>query len=153
MLKFDNKVVVITGSAQGIGFEYAKFFASRGAKLVLNDFGKRNGEYLADIACREIKNKFGVQAVPNYDSVEFGEKVIETAVQAFGRVDVLINNAGILRDKSFSKMTVRDYEMVMKVHVDGSFRCSLAAWKIFKKQKYGRIINTSSGSGINGNFG
>lgn len=153
MLRFDNRVVVITGSGRGIGLEYAKFFASRGAKLVLNDLAQENGSYLIDRVAMELANQFKTEVHPNHDSVEFGEKIIEDAVKRFGRVDVLINNAGILRDKSFIKMTNEDWDLILKIHMTGSFRCTHAAWKIFRDQKYGRIINTSSSAGLNGNFG
>lgn len=104
-LRWDNKVVVVTGAGNGLGKEYALFFASRGAKVVVNDLGgsfdgKGNGSAAAQVVCDEIKKAGGV-AVPNFDSVEFGDKIIKTAMDNFGRVDVIINNAGILRDISF----------------------------------------------------
>ena len=89
----------------------------------------------------------------NYDSVENGEKIIETAVKTFGRVDVLINNAGILRDVSFKNMKDDDWDLIFKVHVKGAYKCARAAWPHFRKQKYGRIINTTSAAGLFGNFG
>ena len=112
-MRFDGKVVVITGSGGGIGKEYALFFASRGAKVVVNDLGtshsgEGNNSKAADLVVAEIK-KNGGEAVANYDSVEFGEKIIKTAVDTFGKVDVLINNAGILRDISFQKMKDVDW--------------------------------------------
>ncbi len=89
----------------------------------------------------------------NYDSVENGEKIIETAIQSFGRIDVLINNAGILRDISFKNMKDEDWDLIFKVHVKGAYKCARAAWPHFRKQKYGRVINTSSAAGLFGNFG
>lgn len=89
----------------------------------------------------------------NYDSVEFGEKIIKTAMDNFGRVDILINNAGILRDISFQKMKKEDWDIIMKVHLNGTFSCSRAAWNIMREQGYGRIINTASAAGLFGSFG
>ena len=95
----------------------------------------------------------GGKAVANYDSVENGDKIIETAIRAFGRVDVLLNNAGILRDVSFKNMKDEDWDLIMKVHVQGAYKCARAAWPHFRKQKYGRVINTASAAGLFGNFG
>lgn len=95
----------------------------------------------------------GGKAVANYDSVEFGDKIVETAIKAFGRIDIVINNAGILRDKSFSRMSDADWDLVQTVHVRGSYKVAKAAWDYMTKQGYGRIINTSSAAGIYGNFG
>lgn len=106
----------------------------------------------ADKVVAEIKASGG-KAVANYDSVEEGEKLVETAINAFGKLDILVNNAGILRDKSFSKMSDADWDLVYRVHLRGSFKVAKAAWPIFLKQKYGRIINTSSAVGLYGNFG
>ena len=97
--------------------------------------------------------KAGGKAVANYDSVENGEKIVETAMKAFGRVDVLINNAGILRDISFKNLKDQDWDLIMKVHVKGSYKCARACWPIFRKQKYGRVINTASAAGLFGSFG
>lgn len=100
----------------------------------------------------EIKAAGG-KAVANYDSVEDGEKIIDTAIKAFGRIDVLINNAGILRDISFKNMKDDDWDLIMKVHVRGAYKCARAAWPHFRKQKYGRVINTASAAGLFGSFG
>lgn len=100
----------------------------------------------------EIK-KAGGQAVANYDSVENGDKIIETAIKNYGRIDVLINNAGILRDVSFKNMSDQDWDLIMKVHVRGAYKCARAAWPYFRKQKYGRVINTASAAGLFGSFG
>jgi NAD(P)-dependent dehydrogenase (short-subunit alcohol dehydrogenase family) len=106
----------------------------------------------ADVVVEEIKAAGG-KAVANYDSVEDGEKIIDTAIKAFGRIDVLINNAGILRDISFKNMKDDDWDLIMKVHVRGAYKCARAAWPHFRKQKYGRVINTASAAGLFGSFG
>lgn len=156
-LRFDNRVVVVTGAGSGLGRAYALEFAKRGAKVVVNDLGvTRTGEgnstNAADKIVAEIK-KQGGEAVANYDSVEYGERIIETAIKNYGKVDIVINNAGILRDISLLKMTEKDWDIIMKVHLKGSFSVTKAAWKYMRENKYGRIINTSSSSGIYGNFG
>lgn len=106
----------------------------------------------ADVVVNEIKAAGG-KAVANYDSVEEGEKIIDTAIKSFGRIDILINNAGILRDVSFKNITDNDWNLIMKVHVNGAYKCARAAWPHFRKQKYGRVINTASAAGLFGNFG
>ncbi|KAK8079813.1 peroxisomal hydratase-dehydrogenase-epimerase [Apiospora hydei] len=156
-LRFDDQVVVVTGAGGGLGKAYATFFGSRGAKVVVNDLGgsfkgEGNSTKAADVVVDEIK-KAGGQAVANYDSVENGDKIIETAIQNFGRIDVLINNAGILRDVSFKNMSDQDWDLIMKVHVKGAYKCARAAWPYFRKQKYGRVINTASAAGLFGSFG
>eukprot|EP01089_Gocevia_fonbrunei_P001277 TRINITY_DN11189_c0_g1_i1.p1 TRINITY_DN11189_c0_g1~~TRINITY_DN11189_c0_g1_i1.p1 ORF type:complete len:304 (+),score=94.33 TRINITY_DN11189_c0_g1_i1:81-992(+) len=156
-LRFDNKVVVITGAGGGLGKAYALEFAKRGAKVVVNDLGtgmKGEGQSAkaADIVVEEIK-KAGGQAVANYDSVTDGDKIIDTAVKAFGGVDILINNAGILRDVSFHKIADKDWDSIYEVHVRGAYKITKAAWNIMREQNYGRIIMTSSAAGIYGNFG
>ena len=156
-LRFDGKVVIVTGAGGGLGREYALEFASRGASVVVNDLGGNHtglgySTKAADVVVEEIKAKGG-KAVANYDSVEFGEKIVKTAVDAFGKVDVLINNAGILRDVSFLKMKDEDWDLIMKVHMKGAYSCTKAVWNIMREQGYGRIINTSSGSGLYGSFG
>ncbi|KAI0022757.1 hypothetical protein F4780DRAFT_732899 [Xylariomycetidae sp. FL0641] len=156
-LRYDDQVVVVTGAGGGLGKSYATFFGSRGAKVVVNDLGgsfkgEGNSTKAADVVVNEIKSAGG-QAVANYDSVENGDKIIETAIKAFGRIDVLINNAGILRDVSFKNMKDEDWDLIMKVHVRGAYKCSRAAWPHFRKQKYGRVINTASAAGLFGNFG
>jgi NAD(P)-dependent dehydrogenase (short-subunit alcohol dehydrogenase family) len=149
--------VIITGAGNGLGKEYALFFALRGAKVVVNDLGgdisgTSQGSRAADKVVDEIV-KAGGQAVANYDSVEFGEKIVETAMKAYGRVDVVINNAGVLRDVSMVKMTDQDWDIIMKVHLKGTFSVTKAAWNVMRKQGYGRILNTSSSAGLYGAFG
>jgi 3-hydroxyacyl-CoA dehydrogenase/3a,7a,12a-trihydroxy-5b-cholest-24-enoyl-CoA hydratase len=156
-LRFDGKVVVVTGAGNGLGRSHALAFAARGAKVVVNDLGgghngEGKGSAAADNVVLEIKAAGG-EAVANYDSVEDGEAIIKTAMEAFGRIDVLINNAGILRDVSFAKMTDADWDLVYRVHVRGAYKTTQAAWPIMREQKFGRIIFTASAAGIYGNFG
>lgn len=158
-LRFDNRVAIVTGAGNGLGRAYAHLLASRGAKVVVNDLGgsvsgteQKDAARPADVVVAEIK-KMGGQAVANYDSVEFGEKIVKTAVDAFGTVDIVVNNAGILRDASFMKMTELDWDLIMKVHLKGAFSVTRAAWNIMREKGYGRIINTGSSSGIYGSFG
>ncbi|KAL6238517.1 hypothetical protein BDW75DRAFT_201484 [Aspergillus navahoensis] len=156
-LRFDNQTVVVTGAGGGLGKAYALFFASRGANVVVNDLGSSHqGEgksnKAADVVVNEIRSAGG-KAVANYDSVENGDAIIDTAIKSFGRVDVLINNAGILRDVSFKNMKDQDWDLINKVHTYGAYKCARAAWPHFRKQKYGRIINTASAAGLFGNFG
>ncbi|ODV88434.1 hypothetical protein CANCADRAFT_33032 [Tortispora caseinolytica NRRL Y-17796] len=156
-LRYDDKVVVVTGAGAGLGKAYALFYGSRGAKVVVNDLGGSfNGEgadtRAAATVVEEIKKAGGI-AVADYNSVEFGDKIIETAVNAFGTVHVLINNAGILRDVSLKNMTDKDWDLVYTVHLLGAYKTCRAAWPYFRKQKFGRIINTSSSSGLYGSFG
>ncbi|KAI1435647.1 hypothetical protein GGR50DRAFT_655156 [Xylaria sp. CBS 124048] len=156
-LRYDGKVVVVTGAGGGLGKEYATFFASRGAKVVVNDLGasfkgEGNSTKAADVVVNEIKAAGG-EAVANYDSVEHGDRIIDTAIKAYGRIDILINNAGILRDVSLKNMKDADWDLIMTVHIKGAYKCARAAWPYFRKQKYGRVINTASAAGLFGNFG
>lgn len=158
-MRFDNKVAIVTGAGNGLGRVYAHYLAARGAKVVVNDLGgsvsgvaQAEQKRPADVVVEEIK-KAGGQAVANYDSVEFGDKIVKTAVDAFGTVDIVINNAGILRDISFMKMTELDWDLIMKVHLKGAYSVTRAAWNIMREKGYGRIINTGSSAGIFGSFG
>ncbi len=156
-LRFDDKVVVITGAGAGLGRSHALGFARRGAKVVVNDLGggshgEGKGRAAADLVVAEIE-AFGGEAVANYDSVEQGESIIQTALDNFDRVDVLVNNAGILRDSSFAKMTDEDWDLIYRVHALGTYKVTKAAWPIMLEQGYGRIVNTASAAGIYGNFG
>nr|XP_025716567.1 peroxisomal multifunctional enzyme type 2 isoform X2 [Callorhinus ursinus] len=142
----------------GLGRAYALAFAERGASVVVNDLGgdikglSKGSLAAADKVVEEIRSKGG-KAVANYDSVEAGEKVVRTALEAFGRIDVVVNNAGILRDNSFGRISDDDWDIIHRVHLRGSFQVTRAAWDHMKKQKFGRIVMTASASGIYGNFG
>ena len=158
-VRFDGKVAIVTGAGNGLGRQYALLLASRGAKVVVNDLGgsvkgedQSQAKHAADAVVDEIKAAGGM-AVANKDSVEFGDKIVKTAVDAFGTVDIVINNAGILRDISFQKMKEIDWDLIMKVHLKGSFSVTRAAWNIMREKNYGRIVNTGSSAGIFGSFG
>ncbi len=156
-LRYDNKVVIVTGAGNGLGKQHALLFGARGAKVVVNDLGGNihgggKSSAAADQVVAEIK-AMGGEAVANYDSVEDGAKIVQTALDAFGTIDIVINNAGILRDTSFQKMTVEDWDLIQRVHLKGSFAVSHAAWPIMRDKGYGRIVMTTSAAGIYGNFG
>ncbi|KAI1724611.1 short chain dehydrogenase domain-containing protein [Ditylenchus destructor] len=156
-LFFEGRVALVTGAGGGLGRTYALEFAKRGAKVVVNDLGgDRHGTSastsMADKVVQEIRSAGG-QAVPNYDSVEFGDRIVKTAIENFGKIDIVVNNAGILRDVSFAKMTELDWDLIMKVHLKGAYSVTKAAWPYMREQKYGSVIVTSSNSGIYGSFG
>lgn len=159
-ITFDGRVAIVTGAGGGLGRTYALELARRGARVVVNDLGGAvdgtgASSSAADQVVAEI-TEAGGEAVANYDSVsteEGGSAVVETAVEAFGTVDIVVNNAGILRDKSFAKMTSAEAEAVLGVHLMGSFYVSSPAFKIMKEKGYGRFVFASSGSGLFGNFG
>jgi len=156
-LTYDGKVAIVTGAGNGLGKTYALLLASRGAKVVVNDLGGGHdgagaSSKAADLVVEEIK-KAGGEATANYDSVVDGDKIVKTAMDAYGRVDIIINNAGILRDTSFAKMTDKDWDLINQVHVQGVYKVTKAAWEIMRKQKYGRIVNVASAAGLYGNFG
>jgi NAD(P)-dependent dehydrogenase (short-subunit alcohol dehydrogenase family) len=159
-IDFTGKVAIVTGAGAGLGKCHALALAKRGAKVVINDLGgSRDGQggshTAAQQVCDEIK-ALGGEAVPNFDSVATaagGENIIKTAVDAFGKVDILINNAGILRDKTFGKMDEESWDRVNAVHLRGAFCVSKPAFNIMKEQGYGRIVMTTSGAGLFGNFG
>lgn len=156
-LRFDGRVVIVTGAGAGLGRQHALTFAARGAKVVVNDLGggahgDGKSSSAADKVVEEIR-ALGGEAVANYDSVENGEAIVKTALDAFGTVDIVINNAGILRDVSFQKMTDQDWDLIMRVHLNGTKSVSQAAWPIMRDKGYGRIIMTTSAAGIYGNFG
>ncbi|XP_046404303.1 peroxisomal multifunctional enzyme type 2 [Ischnura elegans] len=156
-LRFDGRVAVVTGSGAGLGRAYALLLADRGCSVVVNDLGgARDGQgkshVAADAVVNEIRAKGG-KAVSDYHSVEEGDKIIQTALDNFGRIDIVINNAGILRDRSFARISNSDWDAIQAVHLKGSFVTTQAAWPHFRKQKFGRVIMTSSASGLYGNFG
>jgi NAD(P)-dependent dehydrogenase (short-subunit alcohol dehydrogenase family)/acyl dehydratase/putative sterol carrier protein len=160
-IRFDDRVAVVTGAGAGLGRSYALELARRGAKVVVNDLGgARDGsgkgsKAPADVVVEEIK-AMGGQAVANYDSVatpEGGEAIVRAAIDAFGRLDILINNAGILRDKTLIKMSPDEWEAVMAVHLDGAYHVTRPAFLKMREQGYGRIVLTSSAAGLYGNFG
>lgn len=156
-LRFDGKVAVVTGAGNGLGKAYATLLAARGAKVVVNDLGggmKGEGASAktADLVVEEIKQAGGI-AVANYDSVVDGDKIIQTALDAFGTIDIVVNNAGILRDMSLKKMTDKDFKLIHDVHMMGTYKTTKAAWNVMQEKKYGRIINVTSAAGLYGNFG
>jgi len=156
-LRFDGKVALITGAGAGLGRQYALLLASRGAKIVVNDLGGSmdgtgSSSRAADLVVDEIK-AMGGEAVPDYNNVVEGAKLVDTAIKAYGRIDIIVNNAGILRDVSFAKMTDEQWQIILDVHLRGAYSVCHAAWPHMRKQKYGRIINVTSTSGLFGNFG
>ncbi len=159
-LGFDGKVAIITGAGGGLGRSHALDLARRGALIVVNDLGGAadgtgSGTTAAQTVVDEIKAAGG-EAVANYDSVatpEGGKAIVQTAIDSFGRVDIVINNAGILRDASFKNMDPDTLNPVLDVHLRGAFYVTQPAWGHMREQGYGRIVNTSSGAGIFGNFG
>jgi NAD(P)-dependent dehydrogenase (short-subunit alcohol dehydrogenase family) len=159
-LGFDGKVAIITGAGGGLGRQHALLLASRGAQIVVNDLGgsvsgEGGSEGPAQTTAKEIEGLGGV-AVADTNSVatpEGGEAIVQTALDNFGRVDIVINNAGILRDKTFQNMTPDLLNPVLDVHLKGAFNVTRPAWAKMREQNYGRVLNTSSNAGILGNFG
>jgi 3-hydroxyacyl-CoA dehydrogenase/3a,7a,12a-trihydroxy-5b-cholest-24-enoyl-CoA hydratase len=159
-IRFDNRVAIVTGAGGGLGKSHALLLASRGAKVVVNDLGgsvdgSGTGSRAADAVVAEIRAAGG-QAVPSFDGVDTEEgakQIVQTAQDAFGKVDIVINNAGILRDVSFAKMTNEDWEKVLRVHLYGSMYVTRAAWPLLRANGYGRLVFTTSAAGLYGNFG
>ena len=159
-IRFDGKVAIVTGAGGGLGRQHALELARRGAKVVINDLGgsvdgSGGSSAAADKVVEEIK-ALGGEAIANGASVtdDAGVKhLVDQTMEAFGRIDILIANAGILRDKSFSKMEIADVEVVLAVHVMGTIKPAKAVWEIMKAQNYGRIVVTTSSTGLYGNFG
>ncbi|KAJ6505946.1 peroxisomal hydratase-dehydrogenase-epimerase [Mycena vulgaris] len=147
-LSFKGHTVVVTGAGGGLGRTYSLLFASRGANVVVNDFNPEAAQKVVD----QI-TKAGGKAVTNTSSAADGVAVIKSALDAFGTVTILINNAGILRDKGFKNMSDKEWDQIMEVHLKGAFACTKAAWPHFRKQTFGRVLNTASAAGLYGNFG
>ncbi|GAA1277383.1 serine/threonine protein kinase [Planotetraspora silvatica] len=159
-LRFDGQVAVVTGAGHGLGRSHALLLAERGAKVVVNDLGGAldgtgpSSGPAADVAELIVKN--GGEAIASGDNVatpEGAQAIVQAAIDTFGRVDIVVNNAGILRDKSLGKMSVEEFDAVLAVHVRGSFLVTRAAFPHMKEQAYGRVVNTSSPAGLFGNFG
>ncbi|MFK7858386.1 MAG: SDR family NAD(P)-dependent oxidoreductase [Granulosicoccus sp.] len=159
-IEFENQVAIVTGAGNGLGRSHAVELASLGAKVVVNDFGgARDGtggsDSPAQSVVQEIISAGGKAIASGANVVDYKqcEVMVADAISHWGRIDILINNAGILRDKSFSKMEVADWEKVIDVHLNGSANCTRAVWNHMKTRNYGRILMTTSSSGIYGNFG
>ena len=158
-MSVDGKVAIVTGAGNGLGRQHAMLLASHGAKVVVNDLGGSvdgsGAGDAADVVVEEIRAAGG-QAAANKASVsdrEGAKSIVETAVKEFGTVDIVVNNAGILRDKSFKKMTLDEWDLVINVHLNGSAYVTWHAWPIMYEKNYGRVVFTSSVSGIMGSFG
>jgi len=159
-IRFDDRTVIVTGAGNGLGKCHALEFARRGARVVVNDVGgARDGSGSSGEAAEAVVHEIeeaGGQALANAANVaDFAqvEAMVQAAIDKWGRVDVLVNNAGILRDKTFAKMDLADFQSVVDVHLKGSVNCTKAVWNLMREQQYGRIVMTSSSSGIYGNFG
>jgi len=159
-INFEGRVAVVTGAGGGLGRSHALLLASRGARVVVNDLGGSRdgsgaGSEMADQVVQEIADNGG-EAIANYASVaepDAAKSMIDDAIEAFGKVDIIINNAGILRDTSFKNLTPDALDIVLKVHLYGAFYVTMAAWEHLRDNNFGRIVNTTSGSGLYGNFG
>ena len=155
-IRLDGQVAIVTGAGQGLGRCHALALAERGAKVVVNDLGDESGNSVhADAVVAEIEAAGGeaISHGANVANFEQVEDMVAKAMGKWGRVDILINNAGILRDKTFQKMSLDDFKLVIDVHLMGSVNCTKAVWGIMREQKYGRIVFTTSSSGLYGNFG
>ncbi|MEO0575346.1 MAG: SDR family oxidoreductase [Pseudomonadota bacterium] len=159
-IRFDDQVVIVTGAGGGLGRSHALEFARRGARVVVNDLGgARDGTGGSVSAAQAVVDEIeaaGGEAIADGANVTKMDEVtamVQAAMDKWGRVDVLVNNAGILRDKTFVKMDLADFQVVVDVHLMGSVNCSKAVWEIMHEQKYGRIMMTASSSGLYGNFG
>jgi len=159
-IRFDDRVIIVTGAGSGLGKSHALDFARRGGKVIVNDLGGAvdgtgSDAAAADLVVKEIEAAGGT-AVANYDSVstpEGGESIVQCAMDNFGRVDVVVNNAGILRDRSIVKMSQEEWDSVLDVHLRGAFCVSRPAFRVMKENNYGRFVFTASAAGVFGNFG
>ena len=159
-IRYDGQVAIVTGAGNGLGRSHALALAARGAKVLINDLGGTvdgsGGSSAAALETVAMIEAAGGEAIANGANVANREEVdamVAQAVEHWGRVDILINNAGILRDKSFAKMSMDDFQLVVDVHLMGSANCSKAVWALMREQGYGRIVMTTSSSGMYGNFG
>ena len=154
-IDFEGKVAIVTGAGSGLGRSHALGLAARGANVVVNDFGQNGGFDNAMRVVEEIRAAGGTAIGDNADVADFAEvsAMVARAERAWGHVDILVNNAGVLRDKTFAKMDMADFEFVLRVHLIGSANCTKAVWAGMRERNYGRIVLTSSASGIYGNFG
>ncbi|MCW5643390.1 MAG: SDR family NAD(P)-dependent oxidoreductase [Rhodoferax sp.] len=159
-LDFNGRVAIVTGAGGGLGEQHALALAARGAKVLVNDLGgARDGSGGSETAAQAVVAKIkaaGGEAIANGASVtdfDAVQAMVQQAMDAWGRVDILVNNAGILRDKTFAKMEIDDFRLVLEVHLMGAVHCTKAVWPIMVAQKYGRVVMTTSSSGLYGNFG
>ena len=159
-IRYDGQVAIVTGAGNGLGRSHALALAARGAKVLINDLGGTvdgsGGSSAAALETMAMIEAAGGEAIANGANVANKEEVdamVAQAVEQWGRVDILVNNAGILRDKSFAKMSMDDFQLVVDVHLMGSANCSKAVWELMREQSYGRIVMTTSSSGMYGNFG
>lgn len=159
-IKFDGRVAIVTGAGGGLGREHALALAKRGARVVVNDLGgARDGSGSSATAAEAVVAEIealGGEAIANAASVTDHvavEAMVKSAMDRWGRVDILVNNAGVLRDKTFAKMELEDFRFVVDVHLMGAVNCTKAVWEIMRQQNYGRIVMTTSSSGLYGNFG
>lgn len=160
MIRFDDQVVIVTGAGAGLGRSHALQFAARGAKVVVNDFGGATdgtggASGPAEAVAQEIRDAGGEAIANGADVSDYAsvEAMVKQAMDEWSRVDVMVANAGILRDKSFAKMEMEDFLKVLNVHLVGSANCARAVWPVMRDQNYGRIVLTTSSSGMYGNFG
>jgi (3R)-3-hydroxyacyl-CoA dehydrogenase / 3a,7a,12a-trihydroxy-5b-cholest-24-enoyl-CoA hydratase / enoyl-CoA hydratase 2 len=154
---FQGRVAIVTGAGNGLGKSHALALAAHGARVVVNDLGgAANGEGASGAVAQAVVDEIrraGGEAAANADSVADGERIVQCALDNFGRIDIVVNNAGILRDSAFHKMAPADWDTVLGVHLTGAFRVTRAAWPWMRDAGFGRVIMTASAAGIYGNFG